>query len=166
MTAKVRGRPAGSKPDRVSGRGVSRGTSSVSAKAVGLATTVRVALLVVALPAPLVNTTRKKLPLWESVALKVRFVLVAPGMSLNVAPPLALTCHCTVGVGAPEADAVKVTELPSPTVWFAGWPVITGGATTVLFTVEELFPVMGSEVEEVTAAVFVTVAPPRTPAFT
>src|SRR5262245_6948097 len=116
----VRGRPAGSKPVRVSGRGVSRGTSSVRGDAVGRATTVRVAALVVALPAELVNAARNWLPLWVSAAVKFRVSLVAPGMSLNVAPPSVLTCHCAFGVGKPEATAAKVATLPSPADWFAG----------------------------------------------
>ena len=45
-------------------------------------------------------------------------VLVAPAMLVKLAPPLVERCHCTVGVGTPDAAAVKVTEVPGFTVWF------------------------------------------------
>ncbi len=56
----------------------------------------------------------------------VSVVLVAPLMLLNVLPPSVLTCHCTVGVGVPLADAVNETLAPAVTVWLLGLPVMTG----------------------------------------
>ena len=40
--------------------------------------------------------------------LMVKVVLVAPPISLKVAPPFVLTCHCRVGAGVPLAAAVKL----------------------------------------------------------
>src|SRR5271154_4506583 len=45
---------------------------------------------------------------------------VAPGTFLKVAPPSALTCHCTVGAGLPAAAATKDTVLPALTLWLVG----------------------------------------------
>ena len=50
-------------------------------------------------------------------------VAVAPAMSVKLAPPFALTCHCTVGVGLPVAAAVNLASVVSL------WPY--GGETTV-----------------------------------
>ena len=55
-------------------------------------------------------------------------------MSLKVAPPSVLTCHCTVGVGLPLAAAVKVAVWPAVTVWLVGW-VVTEGANWAVVTV-------------------------------
>jgi hypothetical protein len=52
-------------------------------------------------------------------------VAVAPATFVK-APPLALTCHCTVGVGVPEAAAVNEAGPPDATVTFAGFIVIAG----------------------------------------
>ena len=41
-------------------------------------------------------------------------------MAVNVAPPLVLSSHCTVGDGWPVAAAEKVTLLPAVTVWLVG----------------------------------------------
>src|SRR5206468_1373902 len=90
--------------------------------------TVRVAAVVVAVPQVFVNTARYCLPLSAPAAVKLRVVVVAPGMSVNVAPPLMLTCHCTVGVGVPLAAAVNVAVWPAFTVRFVGF-VVTAGAT-------------------------------------
>ena len=49
----------------------------------------------------------------------VKEVLVAPGIFV---PPV---CHCKVGTGRPETDALKVALLVCTTVWLAG-PVIPG----------------------------------------
>ncbi len=38
-------------------------------------------------------------------------VEVAPGISLK--PPPVFTCHCTVGVGTPLAEAVKLAVWPA-----------------------------------------------------
>ena len=95
--------------------------------------TVRVAALVVAVPTLLVNTAWYSSPFWAVVVLlRVRVVLVAPGMSLKVEPPSVLTCHCTVGVGLPLAAAVKVAVWPAVTVWLAGWAVIEGANWAVV----------------------------------
>ncbi|HXZ82585.1 MAG TPA: hypothetical protein VED84_02410 [Acidimicrobiales bacterium] len=36
------------------------------------------------------------------------------------------TCHCTAGVGLPEAAALKVAVEPEATVSLDGWPVMAG----------------------------------------
>src|SRR3954451_8195858 len=56
-------------------------------------------------------------------------------MSLN-GPPVE-TCHCTVGAGVPLAAAVKVTLLPTSTLWVSGC-VVTDGATLLLGTLAVL----------------------------
>jgi hypothetical protein len=55
---------------------------------------------------------------------------VAPDTFVK-APPLVLTCHCTVGVGVPEAAAVNIAGAPAATVTFAGLVVIAGAVFTV-----------------------------------
>jgi hypothetical protein len=50
---------------------------------------------------------------------------------VQVLPPLVLTCHCTVGVVASVAAAVKVTCVPAVTVWLVGLVVTTGGVLMV-----------------------------------
>src|SRR5262249_22169598 len=47
-------------------------------------------------------------------------VEVAPGTSVNVAPPSELTCHCTVGAGDPVAAALNDADCPDVTVVFDG----------------------------------------------
>src|SRR5437899_5799623 len=93
----------------------------------GVAFTVSVAAVVVAVPAELVNTARYWFPFCDKAVVKLRVVEVAPETLLNVPPPSVLTCHCTVGVGEPVAAAVKVAVWPALTVWFAGCVVIVGG---------------------------------------
>jgi hypothetical protein len=63
----------------------------------------------------------------------VREVDVAPAKLVHVDPWLAEYCHCTVGVGSPDAAAVNVADRPSWTDWFTGWSVTTGatGGRTV-----------------------------------
>ena len=79
--------------------------------------TVKTAALVVAVPAALVKTARNWKPLLAATAPeKFSVVFVAPGMSVKVAPPLELNCHCTVGVGVPLAAAVNVAVPPAQTV--------------------------------------------------
>src|ERR1700733_2040584 len=51
-------------------------------------------------------------------------------MLVKLAPPLVLTCHCTVGVGFPLAAAVKVT-LPPVMTLLTGFSVTAGGERTV-----------------------------------
>jgi hypothetical protein len=48
-------------------------------------------------------------------------------------PPPTERCHCTAGVGKPDAVAVKVTDTPGLTDWSAGWVVTAGACLT--FTV-------------------------------
>jgi hypothetical protein len=82
----------------------------------GAGFTVRVAGVVVAVPAELVNTARYWFPFCDKAVVKLRVVEVAPETLLNVVPPSVLTCHCTVGVGEPVAAAVKVAVWPAVTV--------------------------------------------------
>ena len=42
------------------------------------------------------------------------------------APPCALTCHFTEGVGVPLAAAVNVTVTPAGTLCTSGWVVMIG----------------------------------------
>ena len=57
-------------------------------------------------------------------------MLVAPAMLVKLAPPSVDRCHCTVGVGTPEAAAMKVTEVPGFTGWSNGLVVIAGAWLT------------------------------------
>ena len=82
----------------------------------GVAFTVSVAAVVVAVPAAFVNTARYWFPFCDEAVVKLRVVEVAPETLLNVTPPSVLTCHCTVGVGEPVAAAVKVAVWPAVTV--------------------------------------------------
>ncbi len=105
-------------------------------------------------------------------------VVVAPGMSVNVAPPLMLTCHCTLGAGVPLAAAVNVAVWPWLTVRFVGF-VVTAGATltvrvaafdvavltTFVNTARNWFPFCGAaavklRVGEVAPAMSLKVPPP------
>ena len=92
---------------------------------------VSVAAVVVAEPLVLVNTARNWFPFCDANAVKLSVVEVAPAIFVNVAPPLMLCCHCTVGVGVPLAAAVNVAVCPAFTVWFTGFCVIAGPAVTV-----------------------------------
>jgi hypothetical protein len=82
----------------------------------GAGFTVSVAAVVGAVPAEFINTTWYRFPFCDKVVVKLRVVEVAPERLLDVAPPSALTCHCTVGVGEPVAAAVKVAVWPAVTV--------------------------------------------------
>src|SRR5204862_1088832 len=84
--------------------------------AFGLAMTVRLAAVLVAVAHTLLNTARNCFPLSASTVVNVYVVLVAPTTLLNAPPPSVLTCHCTVGVGLPFAVAVNDTEKPAHTV--------------------------------------------------
>ena len=55
-------------------------------------------------------------------------------MLAYVAPLLVLTCHCTVGVGVPVAAAVRLSSVPTLTVWLLGL-VVTTGSTGLTFSV-------------------------------
>src|SRR6185295_9115604 len=78
--------------------------------------TVSNAELVVAVPFALEKTARYFLPLSAATVVMFSVVEVASGILLNVPPLSVLTCHCTVGVGLPFADAVKVATDPALTV--------------------------------------------------
>jgi hypothetical protein len=98
----------------------------------GTVLTVSVAAVVVAVPPELVNTARYWLPDSDRlVGDTVSVVEVAPETLVNVVPPSVDTCHCTVGVGVPEAAAVNVAAFGAVTVWFVGLVVTVGGVTTV-----------------------------------
>ena len=58
-------------------------------------------------------------------------MLVAPAILLKDVPPSVETCHWTVGVGVPEAEAVKVALLPTQTEAFDGFPVMAPAVLTV-----------------------------------
>ena len=115
----------------------------------GVGFTVRVAAVVVAVPAEFANTARYRLPFCDKVVVKLRVVEVAPETLLNVTPPSVLTCHCTVGVGEPVAVAVKVAVCPAVTVWFVGCVLIAGG---VAFTVSVAAAVVAAPAEFVNTA--------------
>ncbi len=53
---------------------------------------------------------------------------VAPVMLVNVTPPSAETCHCTVPL---LAAAVKLAVVPLHDVRFEGLPVMVGALVTV-----------------------------------
>src|SRR4051812_14176298 len=75
--------------------------------------TVRVAALLVALPALFVKTARYWLPLCETEGLvSGSGELVAPAMSFQVDPLFVLTCHFTVGAGLPLAAALNEALAP------------------------------------------------------
>jgi hypothetical protein len=61
------------------------------------------------------------------VAVKVRVVEVAPGISVKVAPPSVLTCHWIVGDGIPLAAAVNEAVCPVVIVRLDGEVVTAGG---------------------------------------
>ena len=52
-------------------------------------------------------------------------------MFVQLEPPLLETCHCTDGVGLPDAAAVNDTGAPAVTVLLAGFAVTTGALWTV-----------------------------------
>jgi hypothetical protein len=53
-------------------------------------------------------------------------------MLVNVVPPSVETCHCTVGVGDPVAEALNDTFEPAATVWLEGELVIVGAAVAAV----------------------------------
>ncbi len=97
--------------------------------------TVSVAAVEVAVPAAFVNTARYSLPDSDTLVgdtVSVPVVLPASVVSLeNDEPPLVDTCHCTVGVGEPEAAAVNVAAAGADTVALDGFVVTTGAVCTV-----------------------------------
>src|SRR6187431_867214 len=80
---------------------------------------------------------------------------LAPGMSLKVAPPSVLDCHCTVGTGLPAAAAVNVAVSPAMTAESTGLSVTTGtvaaGGETMMVTVSiEVAPTLSVTVSRIT----------------
>ena len=62
----------------------------------------------------------------------MRLELVSPARLFQLPPPSVLTCHCTVGVGAPLAAEMKVILLFLQTPVSNGvFCVMTGGVFTV-----------------------------------
>ena len=98
----------------------------------GLVSTVSVAELDVAAPTVLVKTARYWYPLSARVVTAtLRVVRVAPLMLAQLEPALVESCHCTVGVGLPDAAAVKATVAPAVTVSLTGWVLTVGAYWTV-----------------------------------
>jgi len=52
-------------------------------------------------------------------------------MFVQLEPPLIETCHCTDGVGLPDAAAVNEAGAPAVTLWLVGFVVTTGALWTV-----------------------------------
>ena len=96
----------------------------------GIAFTVNIAALELAVPALLLHTARYCLLLSTAVAANVIAAVVAPVIFVHVVP-LVLDCHCTVGVGVPFAAEVKMAFAPAHLVCDAGC-VVTVGETVVL----------------------------------
>ena len=88
--------------------------------------TVRVAAFVVAFPKRLVKTALYLYPFWEVWAVKEYVGAVAPERLDHELPPVVETCHCTVGAGDPDADALNDADEPAETESFEGWLVILG----------------------------------------
>jgi predicted protein tyrosine phosphatase len=86
----------------------------------GAELTVSVAAADVPLLTLFVNTASYALSFCEAVAAILKVVEVAPATAVKLAPPFALTIHCTLGVGVPVAAEVKVAVAPAMTVVFAG----------------------------------------------
>jgi hypothetical protein len=105
--------------------------------AVPAALTVSVAALLVALPSELVKTARTWSPLFHEppdtlVAPVVSVVLVAPLTLAQEPVPPGLRCHCTVGVGVPEAAAVKTPAVGAVTLVLLGWVMMLGATLPLL----------------------------------
>jgi len=61
-----------------------------------------------------------------------RIHIVSPGSTASIpARSDQVPCHCTVGLGDPDADAVNIAVLPAVTVVELGLVVIDGGTCTV-----------------------------------
>jgi len=61
-----------------------------------------------------------------------RIHIVSPGSTASIpARRDQVPCHCTVGLGDPDADAMNVAVLPAVTVAELGLVVIDGGTCTV-----------------------------------
>lgn len=100
------------------------------------AVTVNVALLLVALPAELLTTQRKRAPLSPiTVPCVVYDNAIAPEIFDHDEPPLVLRCHWYDKGAVPEAVTEKVAVAPVVTLAFDGCCVIAG-ATAGGFTVK------------------------------
>jgi hypothetical protein len=97
--------------------------------AAGIAFTVNIAALEFTEPALFVHTARYLLVLSAIVVLNVKVLLTEPLIFVHTVPPFVLTCHCTIGAGAPLAAEVNVTLLPAQIACVAGC-VVTAGALT------------------------------------
>jgi len=61
-----------------------------------------------------------------------RIHIMSPGSTVSIpARSDQVPCHCTVGLGDPDADAVNVAVLPAVTVVELGLVVTDGGTCTV-----------------------------------
>ena len=61
-----------------------------------------------------------------------RIHIMSPGSTVSIpARRDRVPCHCTVGLGDPDADAVNVAVLPAVTVVELGFVVIDGSTCTV-----------------------------------
>ena len=100
--------------------------------------TVRLATLLVALPKLFEKNARNCLPLSAFAVVIVYVPEVAPLMLFQVVPESVLTCHWTVGVGFPEAAAVKVAVAPDTTVALTGWVEMLGDAAVDTDSLAEL----------------------------
>lgn len=93
----------------------------------GAAVTVSLAPSLVALPAALLKTARKRLLSSASTVVGVvKLVLVVPAMGVQVSPESVLCCHWTVGDGVPVAADVNVAVAGAATVASAGCSVMLG----------------------------------------
>jgi hypothetical protein len=104
----------------------------------GTALTVSVAALELTVPPMFVHAARYCLLLSAIVVAKVKVLLVAPLILLQLEPPFVLTCHCTVGAGLPLAAELKLALTLAHLVCEAGW-VVTTGNTIPVFTVTTTF---------------------------
>ena len=107
----------------------SQTVTSAGNVAVVLAFTVNTAALVVAVPHVLLKTARYRFPFCEVSVAKVNVPLVAPGISVNEAPPFIETCHWTAVL--PFAAALKLANAPSHTAVSVGLALTAGAAFTV-----------------------------------
>jgi hypothetical protein len=80
----------------------------------------------VAVPPAFVNTASYSYPLSNSVEVTPYELDVAPLIADHEPPSLEETLHCTLGLGLPDALAVKVAVVPDNTTWLVGDNVTTG----------------------------------------
>ncbi len=99
--------------------------------ATGARVTVSRAALLAAVPARLLTTARKRLPLSVSATLGSASVEpMAPATGSQVRPPSLLSSHAKP-IESPLAATVSVALEPSTTMTSAGWDVTSGAATGV-----------------------------------